>query len=192
MVTFLLHHLDYGIRTFKCPNNHTNATPCTTKNTPPTLRVPPHSSSAAPHQIPRQTPRPAVQHPQPDKTRRPHIRRLQARSSRVQDVFTKQRQWRQPAFPGPENCSTKLMGEQLQKGGFCFVSLMQIFPTFLQKRQLAKAASSSQTSTPNKNDSPLQLDQLPLNTLVIVASQLPFDDFKRIGFVSKKLNSVSL
>ncbi|KAL3111223.1 hypothetical protein niasHT_011584 [Heterodera trifolii] len=54
-----------------------------------------------------------------------------------------------------------------------------------RKRQ-NKDAPCSSTNSDLVNQCSFPIDQLPLNALVIVASQLPFKDFKRIGTISKQ------
>ncbi|KAL3082134.1 hypothetical protein niasHT_037024 [Heterodera trifolii] len=56
-----------------------------------------------------------------------------------------------------------------------------------RKRQ-NKDAPCSSTNSDLVNQCSFPIDQLPLNALVIVASQLPFKDFKRVGTISKQFN----
>ncbi|KAI3419696.1 hypothetical protein GPALN_004126 [Globodera pallida] len=57
-----------------------------------------------------------------------------------------------------------------------------------QKRKRQNKDLPCSSTNADADQCPFPLEQLPLNTLVIVASQLPFKDFKNVGMISKQLN----
>lgn len=80
--------------------------------------------------------------------------------------------------------------KRVSQKGFPF-SFFNNFISCFQKRQNKDVPCSSTNADADQQCSSVPLDQLPLNTLVIVASQLPFKDFKKVGSISKQFGKVS-